>query len=582
MSFGQATQDVFDSLPHAMQLAFMNQDSVALEQSLIAMDRERAAFYMQRCVAVGLWVQTNADGEELAVTEQMAMNTTAIANSNANSEELGSGSSSAAELTANHINELEVATVVDGAARNFEEIDWNCRGCGTTNWWWRRSCRTCLSRTNRTRSTTHHGGHGHGHAHGNHNHNGSNKRRAMNRERGDRDRDRDAHSHSNSYSRYHKKQTSPRRSPRHSPRHNRSRSRLHTPCHRVLVSMGLSKYIPAFVDEGWTDIAGWHSLDDDTLRYDLNFKTGDVERFNRLKVRYIAAFAGSTPKGPSGSGQRSRDRRDRSERKSAARETVAAVAVAKPEELSDRFLRFSRDMASTNMDRLVYSISPISFEGGLDRVHAKIYDFCFHCIPYDMIPSAVHNYFGDALCGHLTRPLEDDHFDDGVSDRDDVSTAQFERRFVLDGGRAFVLRVMTDYHVKQKRGRNRRDRDNHNGFGGAKGKFKYWAKFALALYADRNDKAAVEGSSEATTNESENGTKVTPARRTRSKARRRRNSTEKETNAKETTMSPVTPTAYSYSHNKKGGKTKSERGKGREKKRTSPGQRHYSCNLVFT
>merc|ERR1719491_696222 len=277
MSFGQETQDVFDSLPHAMQLAFMNQDSAALEQCLLAMDRERVAYYMQQCVSAGLWVK-NADGEELEVQNNRMEK---AANWNANSEELGSGSSSAAELTSNHIidaNELEVETVVDGAEpteRNFAEQDWNCRCCGMTNFWWRRLCRKC-----RTRTTTHH-------AQGNGNGNG--KRRAMTR-------DSHSHSNSNSYSRYHKKQTSPR----HSPRHNRSRSRsrLYTPCHRVLVSMSLGKYIPAFVEEGWTDIAGWHSLNDDTLRYDLNFKAGDIERFNRLKVRYIAAFAGSTPKGP--------------------------------------------------------------------------------------------------------------------------------------------------------------------------------------------------------------------------------------------------------------------------------------------
>lgn len=323
--------------------------------------------------------------------------------------------------------------------------------------------------------------------------------------------------------------------------------------------MGLGKYIPAFIEEGWTDIAGWHNLDDDTLRRDLGFKAGDIERFNRLKIRYIAAFAGSTPKGP--------------------RESPKA-AVAKPEELSVRFLRFSRDMASTNMDRLVYSISPLSFEGGLDRVHAKIYDFCFHCIPHDMIPNTVHNYFGDALCGHLTRPLEDDYFDEGLADRDDVSTAQFERRFVLDGGRAFVLRVMTDYHVIKKRGSH--SHGHAHGYGGGRdGKYKYWAKFALALYADRSDKTAVEGSTEATTtNETITPTArtITPTTRTgtRSRARSRRN--------KDTSTSPVTPTAYAYNHNhsKKGGKTKHENRKGRDKKRTGTGQRHYSCNLVFT
>jgi len=563
MSFGQETQDVFDSLPHAMQLAFMNQDSVALEECLLAMDSESAAFYMQQCVSVGLWVRTDADGEEILEVQDNEANAqmSKVANSNANSEELLASDPS---TEVNEMNELsvEVSTVydtnerrfadndVDSSAKDTEaETDWNCYCCGMSNFWWRRHCRKC-----RTRSTTHA-----------HSTQSSNKRV----------RD------STSYSRYHnhKKGTSPRHSPRSG--HNRSRRRLdsshsgraqHLPkqCHRVLVSMGLGKYIPAFIEEGWTDIAGWHSLGDDTLRRDLGFKAGDIERFNRLKIRYIA---GSNSGSSSSKSAREKSRHER------------AAAVAKPEELSVRFLRFSRDMASTNMDRLVYSISPLSFEGGLDRVHAKIYDFCFHCIPHDMIPSAVHNYFGDALCGHLTRPLEDDYFDEGLADRDDVSTAQFERRFVLDGGRAFVLRVMTDYHVIKKRGSSSHSHSHaHSAYGGgdAAGKYKYWAKFALALYADRNDKTAVEGSSEATTDT------ITPTarKRTRSRARSRRN--------KDTSASPVTPTAYAYSHShghthghthhtKKGKQKENRKGRGGDKKRASTGgQRQYSCNLVFT
>lgn len=398
-----------------------------------------------------------------------------------------------------------------------------------SNFWWRRTCRKC-----RTRPTPKPG-----------------QGQGPDQAQGKRARD----SHSNSFSRYHKKQQV-------SPRHSRSRGRASHgvgQLHRVLVAMGLSKYIAAFIEEGWTDIAGWQSLDDDTLRRDLGFKAGDVERFNRLKVRYIASVAACSPIATPKGRERVRGRE--------------RLGVARAEELSVRFLRFSRDMASASMDRLVYSISPLCFEGGLDRVHAKIYDFCFNCIPYHVIPSAVHNYFGDALCGHLTRPLDDDHFDDALCDGDDVSTAQFERRFVLDGGRAFILRVMTDYHVQKKR----------RGYGaGRGGKYTYCAKFALALYADRADKAAVEGSTEdmdmaEQMRDTETDTKETGATAaTVTAAATARTST---AGALE-----VTPTAYTYTR-KSRSRSKHDRDSRKEKlgkKRTSTGQRHYSCNLVFT
>jgi len=62
--------EVLNSLPEAMQTAFISQEVQQLKECLAAMDPDEAEYHMKRCVDAGLWVQPEDDAEDAEAPQQ--------------------------------------------------------------------------------------------------------------------------------------------------------------------------------------------------------------------------------------------------------------------------------------------------------------------------------------------------------------------------------------------------------------------------------------------------------------------------------------------------------------------------------
>jgi len=67
---GLDPQEVFETLPEALQKCFESRDIPLLQETILKMDPEDAKYHMKRCVDSGLWVQSASDTEEASTADE--------------------------------------------------------------------------------------------------------------------------------------------------------------------------------------------------------------------------------------------------------------------------------------------------------------------------------------------------------------------------------------------------------------------------------------------------------------------------------------------------------------------------------